>query len=43
VFWLWVKSADWVSRDTLEMGDGDRNAGADLEPDHGVLVLAGVW
>jgi type II secretory ATPase GspE/PulE/Tfp pilus assembly ATPase PilB-like protein len=21
VFWLWVKSADWVSRDTLEMGD----------------------
>ncbi len=21
VFWLWVKSADWVSRDTAEMGD----------------------
>jgi type II secretory ATPase GspE/PulE/Tfp pilus assembly ATPase PilB-like protein len=21
VFWMWVKSADWVSRDSLEMGD----------------------
>jgi type II secretory ATPase GspE/PulE/Tfp pilus assembly ATPase PilB-like protein len=21
VFWMWVKSADWVSRDTLEMGE----------------------
>ena len=21
VFWLWVKSADWVSRDSLELGD----------------------
>src|SRR4030095_14006281 len=21
VFWLWVKSADWVSRDSAELGD----------------------